>query len=101
MKRTAFQILGAVVTFGAAGVFAYGTSPVQTTQPALIDQPSNWVPFSAQSERTRWARASEVATIRHDESTRAENGSSLNHISSVIIKNVSRVKFYRSSVSKG
>jgi hypothetical protein len=103
MKRTAFQVLGAVVTFGAAGVFAYGTSPVQTTQPALIDQPSNWVAFSAQSERTN--EVGEVFSGRYyqarDGSTRAENGSSLNEVSSVIIKNVPRVKFYRWRVGEG
>lgn len=97
MKRIALQTVLAVLPLGVPGVFVCGTPSAQVPQPALVSQPTDWVPFSAQHERTN--ETGEVSVGRYyqssDGSTRSETGPSLNSINVVLIKHIPTATFYK------
>jgi hypothetical protein len=103
MKRVALQMLLAVLPLGFAGVFVYGTPNAQAPQPQLISQPTEWVPFSAQHERT--SDTGQVSVGRYyqasDGSTRSETGPSLDKINVVLIKHIPTATFYRWHLGEG
>jgi hypothetical protein len=99
MKRIALQSVLAVLPLGLAGVFVYATPSarlLQSAAPALVSQPSDWVPFTADHERI--SDTGEVFVGRYyqagDGSTRAENGPSLDKINRVLIKHIPTATFY-------
>jgi hypothetical protein len=106
MKRIALQSVLAVLPLGLAGVLVYGTPSAhmpQSATPALVSQPSDWVPFSADHERI--SDTGEVFVGRYyqasDGSTRAENGPTLEKINRVLIKHIPTATFYTWRLESG
>lgn len=98
-------LLGASALGFHEGLFATSIRSASLSQPRrLVEQPSQWVSFSAELKRVHEIDGSTFVGRQHrdaDGSTRNETGRSFDAINSIAIKNIPEATFYRWTPEQG
>jgi hypothetical protein len=106
LLRATLLLAAPAIAVGALGVYERAPVVASTAvaQRQLVDQPSHWVPFSAELRRIHEDDGSVFVGRQYRDSngsTRNETGRSFDNINSIAIKNVPEATFYHWTPQQG